>query len=185
MPRFAPSTQGRPRGPARASKAATELKGADKMLLQALAKGGEYSELFAQARAKLPPESTVADLFVYPPAQRVRCPVALQRTGSILDAFSRAGSRDSDPRTRILDPQVRSTLTEAWVSRETLFEKDDFQMSLDKAMGRMWARFSQRIKLALADAEAKQDAGLQDQLKKEYLDVQRRIKEFISFYDEA
>jgi hypothetical protein len=84
-----------------------------------------------------------------------------------------------------LDPQVRSTLTEAWVAQEALFERDDFKISLDKALGRLWARFSQRIKMALADAEAKQDAGLQDQLKKEYLDVQRRIKEFISFYDEA
>jgi hypothetical protein len=84
-----------------------------------------------------------------------------------------------------LDPQVRSTLTEAWVSQDPLFEKDDFKMSLDKAIGRLWARFSHRIKAALTDAEAKQDAGLHAELMKEYLDVQRKIKEFISFYDEA
>ena len=61
----------------------------------------------------------------------------------------------------------------------------DFQVALDRALARLWARFSQRIKTALAEAEAKKDAGLHSKLMKEYLDVQRKMKEFNSFYDEA
>jgi hypothetical protein len=46
-------------------------------------------------------------------------------------------------------------------------------------------RISQRITKALALAEANKDAELEAKLKKEYLDCQRRIKEFSTFYDEA
>jgi DNA primase len=152
----------------------------DKILLQGLCKGGEYSELLTGARAKLPPHSTLADLFDFAPAQEfVR---GLVSEPGVLERFRAA------PETVLsdeMDPQVRSTLTEALVSQEPVFEREDFKVSLDKALGRLWARFSQRIKAALADAEAKQDAGLHAELMKEYLDVQRKIKEFISFYDEA
>lgn len=164
----------------RGSKVVRELKGGEKMLLQGLAKGGEYSEIFAQIQTKLPPESTVADLFDYIPAREL--------VASLLSEPGRMEQFRSVPEAVLhdeLDPQVRSTLTEAWVSRDALFETEDFRMSLDKATGRLWARFSQRIKTALTDAEAKQDAGLHAELMKEYLDVQRKIKEFISFYDEA
>jgi hypothetical protein len=52
---------------------------------------------------------------------------------------------------------------------------------LGQVLGRTWARFSQQIKTALADAEAKKDAGLRAELMKEFLDVQRKMKEFSSF----
>jgi hypothetical protein len=71
------------------------------------------------------------------------------------------------------------------VGGETPFAVRDFQVALDRAIARLWARFSQRIKTALAEAEAKKDAGLHSKLMKEYLDVQRKMKEFNSFYDEA
>jgi hypothetical protein len=128
----------------------------------------------------LPLNSTVADLFDYLPAREFVA--ALFSEPERMERFRKVPESVLDEE---LDPQVRSTLTEAWVSRDSLFERDDFKMSLDKAIGRLWARFSQRIKAALTDAEAKQDAGLHAELMKEYLDVQRKIKEFISFYDEA
>ena len=61
----------------------------------------------------------------------------------------------------------------------------DVRFALDRSIGRVWARFSQQIKAALAEAEAKKDAGLQSKLMKEYLDVQRKMKEFNSLYDEG
>jgi DNA primase len=176
---FAPQSVARPSART-APKVVRELKGGEKMLFQALARGGEYSELFAQARPKLPPSSTLADLFDFVPARDFVA--ALTNEPGRMELFRAAPESFLD---EDLDPQVRSTLTEAWVSRDKLFDTEDFRMSLDKAIGRLWARFSQRIKTALTDAEAKQDAGLHAELMKEYLDVQRKIKEFISFYDEA
>ncbi|MGK5082772.1 DNA primase [Bdellovibrionota bacterium FG-1] len=162
------------------SKRVGSLQPSEKTLLHAMALGGVFAEAYGLARGKLPPESTLADLFDYPPAHDfvVRLltePGALERFRVAPEIFL-----DSD-----LEVQIRSTLTEALVSKEPLFEKEDFRVALDRAIGRLWARFSHRIKAALAQAEAKQDAGLHAELMKEYLDVQRKIKEFISFYDEA
>jgi hypothetical protein len=84
-----------------------------------------------------------------------------------------------------LDTQVRSTLTEALVSEKLPFQIDEFRLSTERGQARSWARFSQLIKAALEDAEAKKDAQLQAKLMQEYLDVQRKMKEFTSFYDEA
>jgi hypothetical protein len=83
-----------------------------------------------------------------------------------------------------LDSQVRSILMEASVSGEKISE-DDVKGAIHRGIRRLWARFSQLIKAAMQDAEAKKDAGLHAQLSKEYLDVERKMKEFISFYDEA
>jgi hypothetical protein len=176
-----------PAGPPRSPQArrhdaqrVQRLHPSEKTLLQGLAMGGEFSQAIVDARAKLPPESTLADLFDYPPARDFVAQLANEA-----GALERLRAAPASLLTDDLEPQVRSTLTEAMVSREPLFDRADFGHALDRAIGRLWARFSQRIKAALADAEAKQDAGLQEQLAKEYLDVQRKIKEFISFYDEA
>ena len=64
-------------------------------------------------------------------------------------------------------------------------QEEEFRGALERGVARAWARFSHKIKAALADAEAKKDAGLQSQLMKEYLDVQRKMKELNKFYDEA
>jgi DNA primase len=157
-----------------------QLHPSEKTLLQGLALGGDYSQSLADARAKLPAGSTLADLFDYPPAHEF-----VSSLSSEAGALERFRAAPASVLGDDLDPQVRSILTEAWVAREPLFEPSDFRVSLDRAIGRLWARFSQRIITALAAAEAKQDAGLHAELMKEYLDVQRRIKEFISFYDEA
>lgn len=172
----AAARSGRPRRPTRNE----QLHPSEKTLLQGMALGGKYSEQFTAARAKLPPKATLAELFDYPAAHEFV--VRLTTEPGALERFRAAPETLLDDE---LEPQVRSTLTEALVAREPLFEPEDFRVALDRALGRSWARFSQRIKTALTDAEAKQDAGLHAELMKEYLDVQRKIKEFISFYDEA
>jgi DNA primase len=178
----------RPLGPSKpASQAVSQrarssgrLSAGEKVLLAGLAKGGECSVAFSQAMEKLPNETTLADLFDYGPAKEIVRQAERSQDGEAPIALSQALLLETS-----LDSQVRSTLTEAWMGGETPFAVRDFQVALDRAMARLWARFSQRIKTALAEAEAKQDAGLHSKLMKEYLDVQRKMKEFNSFYDEA
>jgi hypothetical protein len=66
---------------------------------------------------------------------------------------------------------------------------EDFRIAIEKGLARIWARFSQKLRAKLAhleaSSEASQDAGLHSDLMKEYLDVQRKIKEFNRFYDEV
>lgn len=163
-----------------AKRPSLRLAEGEKILLSGLARGGESVKAFIEAMPKLPANMTLADLFDYAPAQQwVR---DVERKTPLGATFQVSREVLTDPE---FDGQVRSILTEAWMGGETPFAIRDFQLALDRAIGRLWARFSQQIKVALAEAEAKKDAGLQSKLMKEYLDVQRRMKEFINFYDEA
>ncbi len=158
----------------------TQLSSSDRLLLAGMARGGEFSALFAEAREKLPKSWTLDELFDYLPAREFI--TMLLNSPGVIERFRAA------PETVLneeLDPQVRSILTEALVSSEPMVERDDFRVTLDRGLAKVWARFSHRITAALADAEAKKDAELHSKWMKEYLDVQRKIKEFNSFYDEA
>jgi DNA primase len=151
----------------------------DRVLLAALARGGEYLELFKNLEGGLPGKMTISDLFDYLPARAFMTQVTQE--GVIPPGFS------VDPGSLAemeLDSQVRSILMEASVSGEKI-SVDDVKGAIHRGIRRLWARFSQLIKVAMQDAEAKKDAGLHAQLSKEYLDVERKMKEFISFYDEA
>ncbi len=161
-------------------KDAPQLGGADRILMVGLARGGEAVKYLANFGARLPPGATFADLFEYPPAYHWAR--EWEESRGILAPVQVT----PDQLTQVdLDPQVRSTLTEALVSADSPFEFRDFQIVVNRAIGRIWARFSQRIKESLAAAEAKQDAELQKKLNEEFLDVQRKIEEFNRFYDEA
>jgi hypothetical protein len=145
----------------------------DRILLMGLARVEDRDGFRAETGARLPPESHLSDLLDYPPAREwVRqWEQGIQPPGLTAPGFA------------ALDAQVRSILTEALISPEPSVSSDEagepgeFQIVLNRVIARGWARFSQRIKRALAEAEAKQDAELQSRLMKEYLDVQRKMKE--------
>jgi hypothetical protein len=169
----APPAQVAPRRPAAPRN---PLSTREKVLLGALARGGEFTRLLADGRSKLPPKLAFSDLFDYGPAREFVA--VLFADPAVFDRFRKA------PETFLqgeLDPQLRSTLTEAMIAPESPFDLDEVRTALGRSTARVWARFSQQIKEALAAAEAKKDAELQSQLMKEYLDVQRRMKEFTSF----
>ncbi|MCM2276526.1 MAG: DNA primase [Oligoflexia bacterium] len=171
--------------------ARSELHPAEKVLLAALVRGGEWEAHFRKAQGELPPGATIADLFDYPLARELVSEILLNSkeldsdplkalpagAQSVLD---HAATRGEAARESSYSPM----LTEAMVASQVSFESADLKRAIGRGTGRCWARFSQRIKEALAAAEAKKDAELQQKLMKEYLDVQRKMKEFTSFYDE-
>ena len=164
----------------RNSRPKTVLSNRDKVLLGALVRGGQYAELMSNAQRSLPPKLLFADLFDYPPASEFVA--ALLEDPGFLENF-RAGS-DQVLQERI-DPQVRSTITEALIAGEAPYQISEVKLALERGLKRALERFSQQIMAAIAEAQANKDAGLEAELMKEYLDVKRKIKEFTSFYDEA
>ncbi|MDR3607937.1 MAG: DNA primase [Oligoflexia bacterium] len=155
------------------------LAPAERVLLMGLARGGKALELAEKARYKLPDGVVFSEIFSHPSACELL--QAAEKKGSLALGSEILSASLPHP----IDPQVQSTLTEAWMSQESPFSLQDFQVALDRALGRAWARFSHRIIVALKEAEAKKDAGLHSKLMKDYLDVQRKMKEFNTFYDEA
>jgi DNA primase len=185
--------QGLPRGlkalpsPRKAMGAPKGVSSGDKALLIALALGGKYVEPFREVSGNLPRAMGLVDLFDYIPAREFLAQILEQ--GEVPASFSLDPGRISELE---LDAQVRSILMEASINgapaeaaKEGEFSVQDVKGAVHRGVRRLWARFSQQIKVAMQDAEAKKDAGLHEQLSKEYLDVERKMKEFISFYDEA
>ncbi|OFZ20843.1 MAG: DNA primase [Bdellovibrionales bacterium GWB1_55_8] len=192
-PKPATTTPSTPsKGPKRPSKGETRL-------LKGIALGGEYGRLFTEAGSNLPPGTALADLFEYLPAKGFL--LQLYRDTALQPGYTAALPALLQ---QAQDPQLRSILTEALVhssagdlppgepSKQVGEEglpgnpaEHDFRTALDRAVERAWARFSQQIKAQIAEAEASKDAELQAKLMKEYLDVQRKMKEFSSFYEEA
>jgi DNA primase len=171
----------------RPSQQKGRLSDREKILLQGLAIGGEYANILRSSRQELPEGMTLAHFFDYLPAQE--WVAQLEREPEFMDRFRNAPGAVLDPN---LDRQVLSTLTEVWVQggqvsgrSEPGPSQEEFQVAVRRSLGKVWARFSQTLKSALAVAEAKKDAGLETKLMKDYLDVQRKLKEFSTFYDEA
>jgi len=165
-----------PKAPIRAKP----MPPSDRVILMAMARSNENADILAQTRRNLPLEGAFADLFEHPGAQAFVKEVFMDPSG-----WERFKSAPETFMAGEVDPQVRSILTEAWVSSEPPYPDPEIRMALSRGLGRAWARFSHSLKSALAAAEAKKDAGLQAKLMKDYLDVQRKMKEFTVFYDEA
>ncbi len=152
----------------------------EQIVLRGLAWGKEFSDLLAKSRAQMPPGMGLWELFEHPSARQW-----VEQLAS--DPANLARLREA-PETLIsgIDSrQVLTTITEALVAAEPLHTEEEFQRALQNQLRRAWVRFSQHIKKALAAAEASEDAELQAKLMKEIIDVQRKIQEFTSFYEEA
>jgi DNA primase len=156
------------------------LSKAETALLQTLVSTGEAGQILDSSGGGLPPGRDLSDLFEYPPA-RDWLKAALDRAGG-------PGALKFEPEMAAdlsLDPRLREVMIEAFMGEAKPPKRSLFQAALDRLVQKSWARFSQQIKRELAAAEANQDAGLREKLLKDYLDVQRKMKEFTSFYDEA
>ncbi len=84
-----------------------------------------------------------------------------------------------------IDSEILSCMMESIVNASASWEESVCRASWTRSVARVWARFSHRIKELLTQAESKQDTELHSKLMKDYLDLQRKIKEFNNFYDEA
>jgi DNA primase len=155
----------------------------DRVLLAGVVLGGEYLKAFEQTSQSLPPGMTPSSLLEYLPAGEFVTLLLAQHEG-VGEQKEKVTTAPARLLEAISDVQVRATFTEALLSTDTPSKLKEFKAALFRSLVRNWARFSQRIKLAISDAEVKKDVELQARLMKEYLDVQRKMKEFNNFYDE-
>lgn len=170
--------------------AGASLHGSERRVLTALVRWREFAAGLDRIGRSLPPGSRWGDLFEYPPAkfftdEALFEPLSGQPAGG---SGGENGPWKASPEqftAGIRDVQVRSTITEALVSDEAPFTDQDLRSAGDRLLYRTWARFSQKLEADLAAAEARNDAVLEEKLKKEFLDVKRKMMEFNNFYEEA
>ncbi len=169
-----------PTGAPTPKRAANRVAGRDIGLLQGLLLYGPHCEILESIRPQLPNGMTPAELFEGPALRHWVVPL-LEEAGEwqILRGDPQSYLKEGIP------AQLRSIVTEALGATEEQIPEADFRQACRLGLASAWARFSQQIKIAMADAESKQDAGLQAKLMQEYLDVKRKMKEFSVSYDEG
>lgn len=168
------------------SPATARLSPAERALIKAIAWGSPWLEQVTAVRDKLPPGKTLTDLFDSPAARELL--ERLAHEAGFLERFRQAPAQVLES---IDDRQVRSILTEIWTrpsearAEEFGLETEGLALAIVQRLKAIWARFSHVVLTELRRAEAAKDAESHDKWLKEYLDVQRKMKEFVSFYDEA
>lgn len=177
------------------------LPKSDRNLLKAWVRGSKVlssqspnsriMDLWLQVRDRMPPDSGWSDLFLHPQAKAL-----IER---LLPPGGHPGGVRVEDWQAVLEseqePQIRSIITEVLLGEDDSAEKEqrdpeesgdsEMRQALARNLEQIWARFSQRIKAAIAQAELNKDGQLQAKLMKEYLDVQRKMKEFNTFYDQT
>jgi len=81
------------------------------------------------------------------------------------------------------DSPLSSLLARAEIEGLGRFMPQEVEFAFASLILKAWVRFSHKISKDLALAESRKDAVLQDKLLKDYLDVQRKIKELSRLYD--
>ncbi len=149
------------------------------VLVSGVTLGGAYLAIIQESIHYMPPGRTLVDLASHEGARK------------ILEGVLVEGLKGQELLTSLEDSQLRAVVSEALVGggqgdgeNSKGLSNLDFKHAVQKGLSLIWARFSQELKQRLKDAELKKDAGLHAELQKEYLDVQRRMKEFDTFYDE-
>ena len=153
----------------------------DQIFLTGIISGPAYLDLFLNASSGMPPGSRLADLFDYPPAQEY-----IELWTQKFESSNNEFSAEIFPEHFLhdcLDLQMKVSMTEVLFLDTPPLSVKDFKLALDKKIKKIWLQFAQKKKLAIQQAEGQKDSALQLQLMKEYLDVQRKIKDFIELYD--
>ncbi len=155
----APRTQARP------------LRGAEKVLLGSLfRREPEILALWAKARERLPRGAHLRDLF---------------ESAEIREWVSQIGGAESALIPSGIPPSIQECISESAMAENPLWDSEEVRRAIHLRLNKIWARISQRIQGEMTQAELTGDAVQQSELMKEFLDVQRKMKELSKFYDQV
>jgi DNA primase len=176
-----------PKTSAKSAPGRQKLSQKDAILVKGVLKGGNYRLMMNEAIAYLPGGLGVSELADHP-ATRELIEAVLERDVAPENLIN-PDTSGSLPSAIALEPRIRALISEALVGDSEKgrapFSEGEFRTAVQRGLRDVWARFSQELEVRLRDAELKKDANLQAQLSQEFLDVQRRMKEFGTFYDEV
>ncbi len=188
---------------ATSSKPAQTLSASDTKLFESFIKAARDPKRSAEIRQKfdenglkaLPPEVQPGDhwqLFAHPALNALLRAIVAGRISA--DDFLATGWEVLPPECSE-DRQLKAYLTELTLRLEAPADEPppaeeydpelgpELERLLHQLVSKRWAQFSQQIKAKLASEKAKSDVSYQAELMQEYLDVQRKLKEFNFFHN--
>lgn len=152
----------------------------EQLLLGAIVSNPDLAEILRKAQNQLPRGKTLDELWTWDAARTWIKEIFLPT-----EAWAEWQANTREHLEKIQDPELKAVLNRALMTEFSENRKSEWKKALEWRIARIWARFSHEIKQELNRVESGKDSNLQEKLLQEYLDVQRKIDEFKSFYDEA
>ncbi len=149
----------------------------DRQLLQFLVKFNDYGTQFLEARKQLPEKDTVSELFEDPEVRQWVLEVSQDPAG-----FSKLKMAPETVATASISQELRSVILEGLLQEKDPGGEAQLFSCLRRGIHRAWARFSHKLKKQMSDADLAQDMEKFRELSQQFLDLQRKLKEFEDSY---
>ena len=149
----------------------------DRQLLQFLVKFNEYGGFFLEAKKDLPEKDSLSVFFDDTELQNW-----VQAMSEDPAGFTRLKLAPETVVQAAITQELRSVIMEGLLQEKVPGEEAQLKGLLKKGIHKSWARFSQRLKAQMADADARQDMEKFKELSEQFLDLQRKLKEFEDSY---
>jgi DNA primase len=149
----------------------------DRQLLQFLVKFRDFGAQFLEARDQLPEKDTVSELF-----EDAEIAAWIRELGQNASSLTEI---KLDPETVMqasISQELRSVILEGLLEVNGAEDRAQLEGLLKRATHKAWARFSHKLKVRMAEADSAQDAEKLKELSEQFLDLQRKLKEFEDSY---
>ncbi len=171
--------QSRPEAPAASQMVRRKgpLTSFDRQLLHFFVKFSAFGSQFMEARKQLPEKDTLCDFFDDTEVQNwVRSvsedPSGFQRLQHAPESFLKLA----------VSQELQSVIMEGLLQESVPGEGPQLNALLKRAVYKAWARFSHKLKAEMARADASQDMEKFKELSQQFLDLQRKLKDFEDSY---
>ncbi len=149
----------------------------DRELTQFLVKFADYGAMFLEARKQLPEKDTLSDLFEDKEVQAWVLELGKDPAG-----FTKLKVAPESVMQSSISQELRSVIMEGLLQELDSQDQVRLQALLKHGVHKAWARFSHKLKAQMADADARQDMEKFKELSQQFLDLQRKLKEFEDSY---
>lgn len=149
----------------------------DRELVQFLVKFNDYGATFLESRKQLPEKDTLSDLFEDREVQAWVAEIGQDPAG-----FTKLKMAPEAVMQSSISQELRSVIMEGLLQEPDPQDKVRLQALLKHGVHKAWARFSHKLKAQMADADARQDMEKFRELSQQFLDLQRKLKEFEDSY---
>jgi len=164
--------------PAQARPVRRPLIGAyDRQLLHFLVKFEKYGPLFLEAKKQIPEKDTLAAFF-----DDTELRSWVERVAQNPEEFLKNKITPDALLEDKITQELQSVIMECLLQDELSEDEIKLEVLLKKGIHKIWVRFSHELKHAMAAADASQDMEKFKELSQQFLDLQRKLKEFEGSY---
>lgn len=149
----------------------------DRQLVQFLVKYNAYGRFFDEARAQMPEKDTLSVLFADSEIQ-----TWVQKMNAIPNGFVELKTSPEQVVNDTISQELRSVIMEGLLQETVAGDAAQLESLLKRGIYKSWVRFSHALKQELGSVDPTQDIEKFKELSQQYLDLQRKLKDFEDSY---